>query len=115
MHVKLNTQQLINSLTGKNKQYIEENAREQEIKYGNVDVFEAEVFDSTFGVYTNPETGEQEYPITVNISFGENWIEFYFDRNGNIKDTSGNGQGSRHQPYLENVAKELWRNVKEDL
>lgn len=87
----LNTQKLIDSLTGKNKAFISRNDKIQREKYGNTDVFEC---------WIEPEENE------ITMDFGENRITFYF-RNGKIWDTIGNGQGHAKSKGMESCAIEL--------
>ena len=86
----LNTKQLIDALSGKNKAFISRVAKHQEEKYGNVDIFWASV--------------EYHY---VEIGFGDYSITFFFDINGNVKDTLGTGQGHRYHKSLQACAEEL--------
>lgn len=101
MYEHLNTQQLISRLTGKNKSFIKRVAKHQEEKYGNVDVFSASVINTT-----------ERYPhygyVKVEMCFGENWIEFMFNPNGELYSTYGNGQGHKYHKSLEACAKELF-------
>ena len=98
------TQELKEVLTGKNKAFITKVANQQEAKYGNVDVFSA--------------TYEKSNPryVVVEVCFGENWIDFYFDNNGKIFDTLGIGQGHKYHKSLESVAQEIYKlNQEQDL
>ena len=94
----MNTNELINKLTGKNKAFITRVARHQEERYGNVDIFNAIIQDTRY------KFGGK----CVSISFGDYWIDFYFDAQGNIYETYGNGQGHKYHKSLESVARELF-------
>lgn len=94
----MNTKQLANALTGKNKAFITRVANHQEKKYGNEDIFSCSIHQ-TANVRGN----------CITISFGDYWIEFYFDRAGEIYDTYGNGQGHKYHKNLESCAIELNR------
>lgn len=100
IRINLNTQQLINNLTGENKAWVEETEHYQETRFGNTDVFSV-----TIGEWSSYQFGVN---LKVMIELGESFITFFFDYKGEIVDTNGNGQGSRYQPYLEKVAQELW-------
>lgn len=89
--MRLNTKELINKLSGKNKAFITRVAKHQEERYGNVDIFSADV------------VGNQ-----VTMDFGENWIEFIFNSQGKVIDTLGNGQGHKYHKSLESCAIELF-------
>ena len=89
--MRYNTQKLINTLTGKNKAFITRVSKHQEERYGNVDVFSANVLGNV-----------------VSVDFGENWIDFTFDKQGKVIDTYGNGQGHKYHKSLESVARELF-------
>lgn len=91
----LNTQELINELSGTNKSFITRVSRTQEEKYGNVDVFQARI-GATY----------------VEMDFGENWIEFSFDHNDKVIDTYGNGQGHKYHKSLEKCAIELYKKYR---
>jgi hypothetical protein len=93
MNFHLNTELLIQNLTGKNKSFVKRVAKHQEEKYGNVDIFSASVSADE-----------------VDIWFGDYGINFYF-RNGKVYDTLGNGQGHRYQPSLQECAVELHNRV----
>lgn len=95
--MRYNTQDLINTLSGKNKSFIKRVAKHQEEKYGNVDIFSAYVLKNNMNGMTD----------RVSISFGDYWIEFYF-KNGKIFDTYGNGQGHKYHKSLEQCAIELF-------
>ena len=86
----LNTKQLINTLTGENRQFVERVEKEQEENYGNYDIFEATLSD-----------------YYVEIQIGEQWLTVYFDGLGNIQDTSGTAQGGRYAKELLNCCIEL--------
>lgn len=86
----LNTNELIAQLTGYNKSFISRVAKQQETKYGNVDVFGAEIRSQD----------------DIEMIFGENWIRFFF-RNGKIYDTLGIGQGHKYHQALEKCAIEI--------
>jgi len=102
----LNTQELINTLTGKNKSFIKRVAKHQEEKYGNIDVFTAIIYPVETHWYGDCRK--------IEMQFGENWIDFYFDYKGDIVDTYGNGQGHKYHANLEACAKELYNKyVKE--
>lgn len=88
--MRFNTNQLIDNLTGKNKSFIKRVAKHQEEKYGNVDIFDASVYDDE-----------------VDIWFGDYGINFYF-RNGKVFDTLGNGQGHKYHASLQSCAEELY-------
>lgn len=98
--MRYNTQDLINALTGKNKAFITRVAKHQEERYGNVDIFSASV--RPIGIY-------ETYGYIVEISFGDYWIEFKFDKQGKIYDTYGNGQGHKYHKSLEQCAIELFK------
>ncbi|MBP5722080.1 MAG: hypothetical protein J6X18_00650 [Bacteroidales bacterium] len=85
-----NTQELIETLTGKNASFIQKEAKIQEERYGNVDVWEAWV-------------DEDE----IVIDFGENDCHFMFNENGEIYDTYGHGCGLKNFKQIESCAKEL--------
>lgn len=86
----LNTQDLINKTTGKNKSFLKRVAKHQEEKYGNVDIFEATIKDEN----------------DIEVCFGENWIRFFF-RDGKVYDTIGMGQGHKYHQSIQGVAEEL--------
>ena len=86
----LNTEQLINKTTGKNKSFLKRVAKHQEEKYGNVDIFEATIFNEN----------------DIEVTFGENWIRFFF-RNDKVYDTIGMGQGHKYHQSIQGVAEEL--------
>jgi hypothetical protein len=86
----LNTQDLINKTTGKNKSFLKRVAKHQEVKYGNVDIFDATI------------RGEND----IEVAFGENWIRFFF-RNDKVYDTIGMGQGHKYHQSIQSVAEEL--------
>lgn len=96
--INLNTKQLINSLEGETKEYVERVEKEQEEKYGNYDVFEAVV-----------------RPYAIDVVIGESYITLYFDKEGNVKDTIGTAQGSEHEKMLKQIAKELFNLVRTNL
>lgn len=85
----LNTQDLINKTTGKNKSFLKRVAKHQEEKYGNVDIFSA----SCKGTM-------------VEMFFGDYSITFFF-RDGKVIDTLGNGQGHKYHNSLQACAEEL--------
>lgn len=87
---RLNTKQLINTLTGKNRQFIERVEKEQEEKYGNFDIFSA-----TLTYYY------------IEIQIGEQWLSVYFKDNGDIQDTSGTAQGGKYHEQLLSCCIEL--------
>jgi len=87
----MNTQSLIANTSGKNKAFLSRVNKEQEEKYGNTDIFDCRVYDQD----------------DIAIWFGDSQIRFFFDDNGEVVDTTGNGQGHRYQDSLENVAKEI--------
>ena len=89
----LNTQKLIETLSGKNKTFITRVAKQQYEKYRNKDVFSAYI---------------DTYYNSIELCFGENSIEFYF-RNGEIYNTLGIGQGHKYHKNLESCAKELYK------
>jgi len=101
----LNTKDLIENLTGKNKAFIKRVDKQQRERYGNVDIFCALI--STH----NEDTYFEE--TTIEMQFGENFIEFTFNTKGEIVNTYGNGQGHKYHKSLEACAKELFqqRNV----
>lgn len=92
-----NTEELINTLTGKNKSFIKQVAKHQEERYGNVDIFSAHIH----------ETGNVRGQC-VTMQFGDYWIEFYIADN-KVYDTYGNGQGHRYHKSLESCAIELFQ------
>ena len=89
----LNTKQLTQMLTGKNKAFITRVSKQQEEKYGNVDIFAAWL-------------GYNE----IEIAFGDYSITFFF-RNGKVYDTLGNGQGHKYHKSLQSCAEELYKNI----
>ena len=93
----LNTKDLIENLTGKNKSFIKRVAKHQEEKYGNVDIFNAFITRNTYR------------DCMIEIQFGDYFIEFLFDLNGKLLDTYGNGQGQKYHKSLEECAKELFQ------
>lgn len=94
----LNTQQLIEKLSGANKSFIQRVSKRQEEKYGNKDVFWA-----TLDFINN----------YIEIGFGENWLNFYFDsNNGKIICTTGIYQGGKYHKNLEKCAIELYDNYR---
>lgn len=97
----LNTKELIENLTGKNKAFIKRVDKQQRERYGNKDVFGALI--STH----NEDTCFEE--TTIEMYFGENSIEFTFNTKGEIVDTYGNGQGHKYHASLEACAKELFQ------
>ena len=92
--IRLNTKQLINTLTGKNKHFVEQIERQQEQKYGNYDVTIDE--------------------LMIEIVFGENWETFYFREDGTIRDTSGTYQGGRYEQWFFQIANELFNLMRSD-
>lgn len=86
----LNTKELVASLTGKNKSFIIKVAKNQEEKYGNIDIFDATVEKNS-----------------VRIGFGDYTLRFFL-REGKIFDKIGNGQGHKYAKSLESCALELW-------
>lgn len=100
----LHTNDLINTLTGKNKAFITRVAKHQEERYGNVDIFTASIHE------TANLRGE-----CITIMFGDYWIEFYFDNQGKLYDTYGNGQGHKYHKSLENVARELYERGQQNV
>ena len=87
-----NTENLIKILTGKNKSFISRVAKQQEEKYGNVDIFQANI----------------NWDINmVEMCFGDYSIAFFF-RDDKIVDTLGNGQGHKYHKNLEACAIELY-------
>ena len=86
----LNTKQLIEALSGKNKSFISRVAKTQEEKYGNVDIFDCTIRNED----------------DIEISFGDYYIRFFF-RNGKIYDTIGNGQGGRYHEQLQSCVEEI--------
>lgn len=91
----LNTNELIELLSGKNQKFISRVAKEQEEKYSNVDIFQA---------YLNFKYD------TVEMCFGDYSITFYF-REDKVVDTLGNGQGHKYHKNLEECALELHNNL----
>lgn len=89
----LNTKELKENLTGKNRGFITRVSHQQE-KYGNTNVFEA-------GVYGDG----------VNISIGDWNIHFFFSANGKIINKNGIGVGSKYAAQLENCAVELFHKL----
>ena len=96
-----NTKDLIETLTGKNKSFIKRVAKHQEEKYGNVDIFTAIVYPR--------EYSWRGYTTKIEMQFGENWIDFFFNDKGEVEDTLGIGQGHRYHKNLEECARELLR------
>ena len=97
--IRLNTKQLINTLTGKYKNFVENIEKEQEEKYGNYDVFEVTIDE-----------------LAIEIQFGESWETFYFREDGTIRDTNGTYQGGRYETWFKLIAVELFNLVRsEDL
>ena len=92
----LNTNQLIETLTGKNKSFIKRVSKQQEEKYGNIDIFDVTIRDID----------------DIEIYFGENWIRFFF-RNDKVFDTIGIGQGHRYHQSIQACAEELHDHFKE--
>jgi len=90
--INLNTNQIKLNTTGKNKAFISRVAKQQEEKYGNVDIFEASI-----------STNE------VTMYFGDYSINFYY-RDNKVIDTLGNGQGHKYHSNLESCATELYNN-----
>ena len=86
----LNTKQIINTLTGENKEFVERVEKEQEEKYGNYDIFSA-----TLDTYY------------AEIQLGDLWLSVYFEDSGAIQDTSGTAQGGRYAKELLNCCIEL--------
>lgn len=101
----LNTQELIDTLSGKNKGFITRVSRKQLEKYGNEDVFGAIIYDK----HVNDYFGK----IKIEMQFGDYWIEFTFDDNGKVIDTYGNGQGHKYHKSLQSCAEELFRKVNQ--
>lgn len=89
----LETQKLLEDLTGKNKTFITRVAKHQYEKYHNKNVFSAYI-DTNYN--------------SIEFCFGENSIEFYF-RNGEIYNTLGIGQGHKYHKSLASCAKELYK------
>ena len=96
----LNTQQLIDTLSGKNKSFIKRVAKHQEEKYGNADIFSAIIGEK----YKYSYGSEYTY---IEMQFGENWIDFTFNAKGEIVDTYGIGQGHKYHKNMEECAKEF--------
>jgi len=96
--VRLNTKQLINSLSGDNKDWVEQIEKEQETKYGNYDIFSATVKE-----------------LMIELGFGEMWITFYFNDKGEVIETIGTGQGHKYAYKLLEVAKELFWSIRKDI
>lgn len=86
----LNTQELINNLTGTNKTFISKVSKTQEEKYGNVDIFSCVIQDEN----------------DIEMCFGDYYIRFFF-RNDTVYDTIGNGQGHKYHHSLESCAAEI--------
>lgn len=86
----LNTNALIDYLSGKNKSFISRVAKQQKIKYGDVDIFDATIRDAD----------------DIEIYFGDYSIRFFF-RNDKVVATLGNGQGHRYHQSLQSCAEEL--------
>lgn len=101
----LNTKELIENLTGKNKAFITRVSNTQERKYGNTDVFCALINHHNVGTYFES--------TTIEMQFGENSIEFTFNTKGEVVSTYGNGQGHKYHASLEACAKELFQKRKE--
>lgn len=93
----LATKDLIHTLTGVNKSFIKRVSKKQEEKYGNVDIFDA--------IMRRDED-------SVQISFGDYWIRFFF-ANNKIFDTLGTGQGHKYHQSLEKCAIELHKKFME--
>ena len=94
----LNTKQLLNNLTGKNKTFISKVSKTQEEKYGNVDIFDC--------VIRNEDD--------IELQFGDYYIRFWF-RNDKVYDTIGNGQGHKYHASLQSCAEELHELAKNNL
>ena len=92
----LNTNQLIETLTGKNKSFVKRVSKHQEEKYGNIDIFDATIRDIN----------------DIEIYFGENGIRFFF-RDDKVFDTIGIGQGHRYHQSIQACAEELHNYFKE--
>ena len=90
--MRLNTKELINKLSGKNKAFITRVAKQQEERYGNVDIFSATIQNNW-----------------VEMCFGENWIDFTFNSQGKVIDTYGTGQGHKYHKSMESCATELFQ------
>jgi hypothetical protein len=84
---------MLETLTGKNKAFIARVAKQQYEKYGNKDVFSGYI-DANYN--------------SIELCFGENSIEFYFKKNGEINCTLGIAQGHKYHKNLESCAKELY-------
>ena len=96
--MRLDTEGLIYNLSGKNKSFISRVAKQQEEKYGNVDIFDANI------------RSEDD----IEVGFGDYWIRFFFDDKGEVKDTLGTGQGHKYHASLESCAKELRQKYIDD-
>ena len=101
----LNTKELIENLTGKNKAFIKRVDKQQRERYGNEDVFDALLSTHNKGTYFEN--------TTIEMQFGENSIEFTFNTKGEIVNTYGNGQGHKYHKSLEACAKELFQKREE--
>lgn len=97
----LNTKQLINITTGKNKSFLTRVSKQQEEKYGNVDIFDAHI-DPYF----------YNERVRIIIGFGDYTITFFFDDSNHCFDKTGNGQGHRYANSLEAIATELAQKFK---
>jgi len=90
MEVRLDTGLLIDNCTGKNKAFLTKVAKTQEQKYGNVDIFECDIYNID----------------DIEIYFGDYSIRFFF-RNDKVYDTLGNGQGHKYHQSLQSVVEEI--------
>jgi len=89
--MRLNTEQLIYNLVGQSKSFVKRVEKQQEEKYGNYDIFEVNIKDEN----------------DIEVCFGENWIEFFFNSSGVVVDTLGTGQGHKYHKNLQQIAEEL--------
>ena len=99
--MKLDTEGLVYNLTGANKSFLSRVAKQQEEKYGNVDIFECTISDNI-------------YNVSVEIDFGDYYIRWMFNSKGEIIDTIGSGQGHKYHKSLEKCAIELYNKYIND-
>ena len=95
----LNTKELIENLTGKNKAFIKRVDKQQRERYGNEDVFDALLSTHNKGTYFES--------TTIDMHFGENHIEFTFNTKGEVVNTYGNGQGHKRLTNLTAVKRHV--------
>lgn len=87
----MDTKDLINNLSGKNKAFITRVSKQQEERYGNVDIFNATIQNNF-----------------VEMCFGDYWIDFTFNSQGKVIVCYGTGQGHKYHKSLESCAIELF-------